>query len=348
MISSWQEFLTQQGAHIADGHVLDFGNTTAELAAAQNGTVLADLSQLGLLAFSGEDTAEFLQSQFTNDVRGLHADGAAWNGYCSAKGRMLANFLMWKHGADTCLQLSGDIREPVLKRLKMFVLRAKVVSRDATDERVRLVLAGAQAEAALAAAGLPQPTAAMKSAADENNLTVQIGPGKYVLSIAPETAPVIWAALTKHATPVGTSVWDWLRLSNGIPMITAATQDEFVPQMVNWEALGGVSFQKGCYPGQEIVARTQYLGKLKRRMYLAHVDGGMDESSAPKPGDNLYTPDMDGQASGKVVNAAPAPEGGFDLLAVAQIESVASKQPIHLGAPDGPVLRLKSQPYALP
>jgi hypothetical protein len=114
--------------------------------------------------------------------------------------------------------------------------------------------------------------------------------------------------------------------------------------MVNWEVLGGVSFQKGCYPGQEIVARTQYLGKLKRRMYLAHVDG----SDAPAAGDNLYTPDMEGQASGMVVNAAPAPGGGFDLLAVAQIESVAANQPIHWKSADGPVLALKAQPYALP
>jgi hypothetical protein len=344
MIPNWQDFLTQQGARIADSRVLDFGKPAEELAAAQAGTVLADLSQLGLLAFAGEDTAEFLQSQFTNDVRGLAADGAAWNGYCTAKGRMLANFLIWKHGADTCLQMSGDISEAVLKRLKMFILRSKVVARDATDENVRLVLAGPQAAAALADAGLPLPDGAMKTKANDQGLTVRIGADKFVLAIAPEKAPAVWAALAKHATAVGTAVWDWLRLANGIPMITAATQEEFVPQMVNWEVLGGVSFQKGCYPGQEIVARTQYLGKLKRRMYLAHVEA----SEAPNAGDSLYTPDMEGQASGVVVNAAPAPGGGFDLLAVAQIESVAANQPIHWKSADGPVLALKAQPYALP
>lgn len=344
MIPTWQEFLAQQGARIDDGRVLDFGNPANELAAAQNGTVMADLSQLGLLAFSGEDTAEFLQSQFTNDVRGLHADAAAWNGYCSPKGRMLANFLMWKHGADTCLQLSGDIREAVLKRLKMFILRSKVAARDATDEKVRLVLAGPQAAVALNEAGLPAPEGAMKTKSNEQGLSVRIGADKFVLSLAPEKAPTVWVALAKHAAPVGTAVWDWLRLANGIPMIVAKTQEEFVPQMVNWEVLGGVSFQKGCYPGQEIVARTQYLGKLKRRMYLAHLEG----NEAPAAGDNLYTPDMDGQASGMVVNAAPAPGGGFDLLAVAQIESVAAKQPIHWKSADGPVLALKAQPYALP
>jgi hypothetical protein len=343
MISTWQDFLVQQGARISEGRVLDFGKPAEELAAAQGDTVMADLSQLGLLAFAGEDTAEFLQSQLTNDVRGLHADGAAWNGYCSPKGRMLSNFLMWKNGPDTCLQMSGDIREAVLKRLKMFVLRSKVSARDATDENVRLVLAGPQATTALADAGLALPDGAMKTRANELGLNVRIGADKFVLSIAPEKAPGVWTALAKHATPVGTEVWDWLRLSSGIPMITAATQEEFVPQMVNWEVLGGVSFQKGCYPGQEIVARTQYLGKLKRRMYLAHMDG----NEAPAAGDNLYTPDMEGQASGMVVNAAPAPDGGFDLLAVAQIESVAANQPIHWKSADGPVLALKTQPYAL-
>ena len=343
MIASWQDFLTRQGARVEGGHVRDFGNPLEELAAAQTGTVMADLSQLGLLAFSGEDTAEFLQNQFTNDVRGLHANGAAWNGYCSAKGRLLANFLMWKSGADTCLQMSGDIRETVLKRLKMFVLRSKVNARDATDENVRLVLAGLNAQAVLADAGLPLPDATMKTASNTQGQTVRIGEDKFVLVISPINSPAIWEVLSRHARPVGASVWDWLRLSNGIPMITAATQEEFVPQMINWEILGGVSFQKGCYPGQEIVARTQYLGKLKRRMYLAHVKG----NEPPIPGDALYTPDMEGQASGMVVNAAPAPEGGFDLLAVAQIDSVSASQPIHWKSASGPVLSLKRQPYPL-
>ena len=135
-------------------------------------------------------------------------------------------------------------------------------------------------------------------------------------------------------------VWDWLEIRAGIPVITAATQEAFVPQMVNLELLGGVSFQKGCYPGQEIVARSQYLGKLKRRMYLAHTDRDV----APGAGTQLYSRDLDGQPSGMVVSAAPAPGGGFDLLAVIQTTS-ADVHPIHLGTPDGPVLALEPLPY---
>lgn len=342
MISTWQDFLSRQGARIGDGCVLDFGKPAEELAAAHNGTVMADLSQLGLLAFSGEDTAEFLQSQLTNDVRGLSADAAAWNGYCSPKGRMLANFLMWKAGADTCLQMSGDIREAVLKRLKMFILRSKVTARDASDENVRLVLAGPHAAAALNEAGLPLPEGAMKTQANERGLTVRIGADKFVLSLAPDKAAAAWAALARHAAPVGAAVWDWLRLSSGIPMIVAATQEEFVPQMVNWEVLGGVSFQKGCYPGQEIVARTQYLGKLKKRTYRVALPAGTEAS----PGTDLYAPDFGEQSAGKLVNVAPTADGGFEALAVLQCSSAEAGE-VRVGAPDGPRLSLLDLPYAL-
>jgi len=161
------------------------------------------------------------------------------------------------------------------------------------------------------------------------------------LSVVPEHAAAVWQVLCESATPVGAPVWDWLRINAGIPMIVAATQEQFVPQMVNLEVIGGVSFQKGCYPGQEIVARSQYLGKLKRRMFLAHVE------APAAPADNLYSADIEGQATGTVVNAAPAPTGGFDVLAVAQVES-ANTQTLHLKAADGAELRLKPLPYALP
>ena len=341
MIESWKILLQTQGAAIEGNAVQHYADPAAERAAAATGTIVADLSQLGVIAFRGEDTASFLQGQLTNDVRSLHSDGAQWNGYCSPKGRLLGNFLMWRQGEDTCLQLSGDILPAVLKRLSMFILRAKVQGRDASDETVRLVVAGPQATAAVRAAMGSVPEAAMRTLAAEAGWVIRLGEDKYVLSVAPERAAAVWQALRQSATPVGAPVWDWLRLSAGIPMIVAATQEQFVPQMVNLELIGGVSFQKGCYPGQEIVARSQYLGKLKRRMFLAHVD------AEAAPGDSLYSADMEGQATGTVVNAAPAPDGGFDLLAVAQVESAAT-QTLHLKALDGAPLHLKPLPYALP
>lgn len=341
MIDSWKTFLQSQGAAIEADSVLHYGDPATERAAATDGTIVADLSQLGVIALRGEDTAAFLQGQLSNDVRALHADSAQWSGYCNPKGRLLGNFLAWRQGEDYCLQLSGDILAGVLKRLSMFVLRAKVQARDASDENVRLVVAGRQALAAVTAAMGAVPEAAMHSVAAEAGQVIRLGDDKFVLSIAPERAAAVWQALRQSATPVGAPVWDWLRLNAGIPMIVAATQELFVPQMVNLEVIGGVSFQKGCYPGQEIVARSQYLGKLKRRMFLAHVD------AEAAPGDPLYSADMDGQATGTVVNVAPAPAGGFDVLAVAQVES-ANSQTLHLKAADGAALTLKPLPYALP
>jgi folate-binding protein YgfZ len=341
VIDSWKNFLQSQGALIEDSAVLHFGNPAAERAAAVEGTIVADLSQLGVIAFLGDETADFLQNQLTNDVRGLHADAAQWNGYCSPKGRLLGNFLLWRQGEDYCLQLSGDILPGVLKRLSMFIMRAKVRGRDASDENVRLVVAGPQAQAAVGTAMGIVPDTAMRTSTSAFGQVIRVGEDKFVLSIKPEHAAPIWQALSRSATPVGAPVWDWLRLNAGIPMIVAATQEQFVPQMVNFEVIGGVSFQKGCYPGQEIVARSQYLGKLKRRMFLAHVE------TEAAPGDSLYSADIEGQATGTVVNAAPAPAGGFDVLAVAQIES-AGTQTLHLKAADGAALVLKPLPYTLP
>ena len=341
MIDSWKNFLQSQGAVIEGSTVLHYGDPAPERAAAADGTIVADLSQLGVIAFRGEETATFLQGQLTNDVRTLHADSAQWNGYCSPKGRLLGNFLMWRQGEDYCLQLSGDILPSVLKRLSMFILRAKVQGRDASNETIRLVVAGRQALAAVTAAMGAMPEAAMRSTAAEAGHVIRVGEDKFVLSIAPERAASVWQSLRQSATPVGAPVWDWLRLNAGIPMIVAATQEQFVPQMVNLEVIGGVSFQKGCYPGQEIVARSQYLGKLKRRMFLAHVD------AEAAPGDSLYSADLAGQATGTVVNAAPAPNGGFDVLAVAQVES-ANTQILHLKAVDGAALTLQPLPYSLP
>ncbi len=341
MIETWKNFLQTQDAHFAHDILQHYGHPESELDAASSGTIVADLSQLGIIAFRGEETAAFLQGQLTNDVRALHADAAQWNGYCSPKGRLLGNCLLWRQGEDYCLQLSGDILASVHKRLAMFIMRAKVQARDASDETVRLVVAGKQAAAAVTAAMGTLPEAAMRSVAVDAGLVIRVAEDKFVLSIAPSHAEAVWNALREKATPVGAPVWDWLRLNAGIPMIVAATQEQFVPQMVNLEVIGGVNFQKGCYPGQEIVARSQYLGKLKRRMFLAHVD------AEAAPGNSLYSADFEGQVTGTIVNAAPAPGGGFDVLAVAQVES-ANTQTLHLKEVNGAALTLKPLPYAMP
>jgi folate-binding protein YgfZ len=340
MTSTWSEYLLTQNAVVVDDAVQHFGDPDAELAHARDGLVLADLSHYGLIALGGEDAQTFLHGQITNDLRGLREDKAVFAGYCSAKGRLLANFLVFRRGADLLVMLPRSLREATQKRLTMFVLRAKVRLRDASDEWVALGLSGAEAQDLVSAHYGQAPTALMDVVQGPDGWAVRLGEQRFDVFVTPQAAPALWRLWSAKARPVGTPVWDWLTVAAGVPVILPATQDHFVPQMANMELLGGVSFQKGCYPGQEIVARSQYLGKLKRRMYLAHVE------ATAEAGQELYSPDLPGQACGMVANAAPAPGGGTDLLAVMQVSSREAGE-VHLGSPDGPRLAFKPLPYGL-
>ncbi len=166
---------------------------------------------------------------------------------------------------------------------------------------------------------------------------------RFQINTAPQYAPGLWQKLSSVARPAGSPCWDWLDIRAGIPEIMPPTQEEFVPQMANLDVIGHVNFKKGCYPGQEVVARMHYLGKAKRRMYLAHVEGDI----APQAGDELYSAEMEGQACGMVVNAAAAPQGGFDLLAVVQTASQET-QMVHWKSLEGTTLEFLPLPYPLP
>ncbi len=172
---------------------------------------------------------------------------------------------------------------------------------------------------------------------------IKISDSRFLVSTPAPNAASLWTALGQRAQPVGSSCWDWLNIRSGIPVILPQTQEQFVAQMVNLELLGGVNFNKGCYPGQEIVARMQYLGKLKRRMYLAHLSG----SGAPQAGDELFSAEMEGQTCGMIVNAAPAPGGGYDVLATVQI-STRETQAAHWKSLHGGTLEFLPLPYPLP
>ena len=280
---------------------------------------VADLSNNAVLSVSGDDAAAFLQGQLTNDVEALGVNRAQWNGWCSPKGRLLATFLLVRRPDGYLLMLPAEIAGPIAKRLGMFVLRSKVKIADVSDRYARRGIIGRR----------PGP-APMEVVEDEGAILVGLEPGRIVALMPPERA------LTPNA---GADAWELAAIRAGVPTITAATQEAFVPQMANFELVGGVSFKKGCYPGQEIVARMQYRGGLKRRMAIAHVDG----TERPQPGQSVYSAAFGEQAAGTIVNAAPAPEGGFDALVVAQIESL-DRRDLRWKSPDGPGLEVRSHP----
>jgi len=341
MIPAWSEYLLTKGACLEDGLVAHFGDAPGELAHARAGLILADLSDWGLIALAGEEAQTFLHGLITNDLRELTEANAVFAALCSAKGRMLANFLVLKRGDNILLMLPAELRETIQKRLSMFILRAKVKARDASGEWVRLGLAGPGADGLVASVlGTRLADNPMCVGHSDSVIALRLGPDRFDILVQPGAAAAVWEKLAAQARPVGTPAWAWLLTSGGIPVIQAATQDQFVPQMANMEILHGVSFQKGCYPGQEIVARTQYLGKLKRRMYLAHVD------AEARAGDEVYSPVLPDQTAGTVANAAAAPGGGSDLLVVLRIDSYEDGN-VHLGGPGGPRLTFRPLPYSL-
>lgn len=343
MNTDWAAFLANNAAVIDDGVVRHFGDPAVELSAASRGSVVSDLSQFGILFFHGEDAATFLQGQLSCDVSAISVDGCAYGSYCTAKGRVLATFLMWRTEAGYFMALSRDILAATQKRLGMYVMRSKVKLEDVSQNTVLTGLTTPDGTGGLGGLFAVLPDDDHKGVRSDRGLLLRLAPTRWFLVNDERTAQQNWPGFRGVFSPVGAPAWSWLEMRAGIPWVTLATQDQFVPQMLNLELIGGVSFQKGCYPGQEVVARTQYLGKLKRRMYLANVVS----DTAPSPGTALYSEALGDQASGMVVNSQTSPAGGFDVLAVAQAESIGASV-VHVGSLNGPALSLLPLPYALP
>lgn len=345
MNPAWQTFLRDRHAVIENDGVAHFGNIATELQETSTTTVMADLSHHSVIRFSGEDAKTFLQNQLSCDVREINPHQAQYGSYCTPKGRILATFLLWQQQDDLLIQLPAGLSAAIQKRLTMYVLRAKVRLTDASNDLIRIGVAGPDVAMLIKdviglACHCDHP---LQVTHDGALSALCFSPQRIELITSVENAPVLWQRLDQQAKPVGANCWDWLNIESGIPVILPETQEMFLPQMVNLDAIGGVSFKKGCYPGQEIVARTQYLGKLKRRMFLAHIGS----TQTIQAGDALYSSDMEDQSSGNIVNAAPSPQGGFDVLAVIQQSSVDTGG-IHWQSLQGPTLEIKPLPYSLP
>jgi len=297
----------------------------------------APLTGFGVLAVRGPDARAFLHAQLTNDVEHLPADRARRAGWCSAKGRLLASFVVIPCADGYLLQVARDLAPAVAKRLAMFVLRSKVTVADVSGEYRQLGVWGSGAQARLAACGLGVPASDLALVRAGEVTAVRMGDERFLVLGPSAQATDMERRLELPSGEEG--AWILAEIRAGRALIVQATQDLFVPQMVNLERLGAVDFKKGCYPGQEVVARTQYRGVLKRRMIRARV------AVPTAPAADVFAEDSPGQASGTVVNAAPVPERGSEFLAVVQISSLESGSALRLGASDGPQLELLPLPY---
>jgi folate-binding protein YgfZ len=298
-MTQWHDFLRAQGAVFQDSELQSFGSAQNEIAAA-NGTIITSLSHLGLLEISGEDAVTFLQGQVTNDVKKLDGSVSQYAGYCSPKGRLLALFLAFAHADHLHLQMPLSILEPIMKRLKMFVMRSKVVITDKSTDILCFGIAGPNAKGVLTNLfnTVPQSPQQLITHDDATLLRLAGDSPRYQVFTHTENAERIWTTLSANCTKVGKSVWDYLEIQAGIPEIVPATQEAFVPQMVNLDALDGINFKKGCYIGQELTARTHYRALIKKRLMPVTIAG-----ATPLPGEALT---LDGKDAGEMKSAAGA------------------------------------------
>jgi tRNA-modifying protein YgfZ len=281
-----------------------------------NHCIPIQLNELVYVRVRGVDTDTFLQGQLSNDLRQLLTTRAQLSSYNSAKGRMLAVLHLLRDDDGVTLELHRDVAEAVIRRLRMFVLRARLSIETGTDDAA-LGLAGADAEARLHALRLPAPAAPLDVATDASRgirVLRRLGPQpRYSLHGSAQAIDALQAMLDP-AQPY--ALWRRADIEAGVPVVYAATSDRFVPQMANLDLLGGISFDKGCYTGQEIVARLHYLGQLKRRLFVFRCDG-----APPAPGTELRS---NGSAAGEVVDAIDAGNGSSLISAVVQLAQLES------------------------
>ena len=293
------------------------------------------LPSLGVIRVAGDDAVKFLQGQLTQDVALMGLDEAHLAAFCNAKGRMQASFVVFKRSRQEILLVcSRDILAQTRQRLTMFVMRAKVLLSDASSDFLLYGLAG---DAIEYIANGPHEIWSKKDFGDVN--LVFLYPGAH-------QQRALWCAPVGTPSPAGTalpfSMWAWLEVQSGVAMVTQPIFEALVPQMLNYESVGGVSFKKGCYPGQEIVARSQFRGTLKRRAYLVHG------ATQPRVGQMVFYASDSEQPCGLVAACAPHPGGGFDAIVSMQTSAATVGGPtLHLDRTEGPVLTLRPLPYPL-
>ena len=302
------------------------------------------LSHWGMVRAQGDDAAAFLHGQLSNDFALLGLSQARLAAYCSPKGRMLASFVAFKRSpSELWMACDAQVLPAALKRLSMFVLRAKARLTDASSELAAVGLTGTQAEAWLGdAAQLPvwgKSDAAEASIVRLPDAALPDGRlQRRFVWVGPTTAA---ATVESALGPLPLDRWQWLEVMSGVAGINPATVEQFVPQMLNYELVGGVDFKKGCYPGQEIVARSQYRGTIKRRAAIVHA---AEELAA---GMEVFASNDPGQPAGLVAQAAPHPLGGYSAIVELKLTALEAGS-LHLRGAEGPALSVGRLPYSVP
>lgn len=329
MNPDWKKFLSTQAAPV------DEGTVTQEF--------ISDLSHLSIIEITGQDATEFLNGQFTSNIKQLAKHHLQFSAWCNPKGQVKTTFLIYRHESGFNVLLPNQLKEIFLKQLQMYIMRADVQLTDNSEELVRI---GLTTEHATILDALLEKTPeqqgditlendlhCLQTFSSDNNATTS----RYLLIGSPGRIKGLWESLAEQLTTVGTSSWQLLDIKAGYPWLSTTTAEKFLPQMLNLDLINGLDYQKGCYPGQEIIARLNYRGQLKRSLYLSTCS--LD--ARPEIADQLYANDRE-NSIGIVINAQVF-EDKYYLLAVIEKESLENH--LSLREPDGPNISLLKLPY---
>jgi folate-binding protein YgfZ len=357
------DFFVSQGGVLKTGalgeafpYIANFGDYAAECDAFERAACLCAIGQLGLLRFSGADATSFLHNMLSTNVQKLAAGRGQLTSFCSPKGRMIASFFLWRDNESTTIPsakapavtlepvfyalLSPDLAAPVAKKLSLYVLRSKVKIENLSERYASIGVCGAKTRER-ASIFMEPPLNDGEVALRAGTFNVGMPSGRRLLVFPRERLEEYWKAGKPSLTQAGEDLWTRDLIMCGFAFISAATSDKLIPLEANFDALGGVDFNKGCYPGQEIIARTRYLGKLKTRLYIAScATAEKAELDAP-----LFGATFGPQKCGSVVNSAPDREGSIMLVA---LKTAAAQDELRLGSPDGAPVKLLPLPYELP
>ena len=342
MIPSWKKFLSGYGAAFDDSAVKDFGDPLAEGRAPSSAGVICDLSHRGLIAVKGDDAFNFLQGQLTCDLREVSPARSRLAAWCTPKGRVLVLFRVVHADKGFLLELPASLRGAILGRLRMYVLRARVSLEEVSDGYVRIGLAGNSATEVIESlyGSAPRSADEVATSGDTRLIRLHGGVPRYQVIGDAKGAEALWRVAAQTLTPAGQRIWSLLEIFAGVPEITHG--DQHLPQMINLDVLDGLSFNKGCYVGQEIVARSHYLGRVKRRMYL--IGAGVGDQ--PPPGTPIVDATSGAEAGQIVTSAARGDADGIAALAVLRIDATRTDA-LHLGSTEGPRVELLDSPYSL-
>ncbi|MCF6324539.1 MAG: folate-binding protein [Gammaproteobacteria bacterium] len=349
MNKQWKQYLQNNGAILThDGSSVEhFGQPEKEQGAIDNGNIVTPITGMTFIQVSGIDAKDFLQGQFTNDIALINSQSSQLSGYCNPKGRLLALFRITQHGDGYRLHLPACLLEKTLPRLKMFVMRAKVTLEPAAAETVRIGISGKSAAEKLSAhvSSLPDE---INGVTDENGITIIKHPGinpRFELIGDREQIQPLWQLLSQDFSPGGSSTWQLLNINAAQPDVVTETVEMFIPQMLNLHVIDGVSFKKGCYPGQEVVARLHYRGQLKRHMQIAQFNS----DQLPLPGMPLYPLEggEEAQSVGNIVQVALVSNHEYRALCVISNKFAISNN-VCLDRNAKAALKLYDLPYDFP